>query len=120
MILPATLSGASSGTVTVLQPVSSSPDNKQILIDGNLIDAEKAYKENLKKDADNAGIIPRSFELCKMASDGSVSVIRRGVIAYAISGDKIYYSNGRHVLLADGDKTERIVFADHVTYITVC
>ena len=83
-------------------------DEKQIFIDGNLIDAEKALKENSGEE--NPGIIPKSFELCRL-SGGEIEVVKRGVIAYTFDPDgNVVYSNGNTIvrLYPDG-KEERLV-----------
>jgi hypothetical protein len=77
-------------------------------IDGNLIDAEKALKENSGEE--NPGIIPKSFELCRL-SGGEIEVVKRGVIAYTFDPDgNVVYSNGNTIvrLYPDG-KEERLV-----------
>lgn len=88
-----------------------------IYIDGNLIRADKEQKNNRKKGDKNPGIIPRSFELCRRAPDGTVSVLKKGVIAYRVSDEGIYLSNGSEILLLTEKGEEKICSLAHVTYI---
>ena len=83
-------------------------DEKQIFIDGNLIDAEKALKENSGEQ--NPGIIPKSFELCRL-SGGEIEVVMRGVIAFTFDPDgNVVYSNGNTIVRINTDgKEERLV-----------
>ena len=76
--------------------------------DGNLIDAEKALKENSGEE--NPGIIPKSFELCRL-SGGEIEVVKRGVIAYTFDPDgNVVYSNGNTIVRINPDgKEERLV-----------
>lgn len=83
-------------------------DERQIFIDGNLIDAEKSLKENAKEQ--NPGIIPKSFELCRMV-DGREEKVKSGVVSYTFDRDgNIVYSNGTYIirLYPDGSE-ERLV-----------
>lgn len=94
-------------------------DEKQVFIDGNLIDAEKALKENSGEE--NPGIIPKSFELCRLSS-GEIEVVKRGVIAYTFDPDgNVVYSNGNTIVRINADgKEERLVkdkSAEGVTFI---
>ena len=99
---------------------AKTPDEKKIFIDGNLIDAEKAYKESKRKGDPEPGIIPQSYQLCRLSEDGSISVIARGVIAYALSGDDLYYSNGKAIIKLSSDgKSEKVCSADKVTFISI-
>ena len=66
------------------------------------------------------GIIPQSYQLCRLSEDGSISVIARGVIAYALSGDDLYYSNGKAIIKLSSDgKSEKVCSADKVTFISI-
>ncbi len=97
-----------------------SRDEKQMFIDGNLINAEKELKENQRRGDKNPGIIPRSWELHRLDRNGNDSVIRCGVSAYRVdeeSGD-ILISNGSHILRIDKNgKEEKLLTAEGVSFI---
>ena len=95
-------------------------DSEKMFIDGNLINAEKELENNRKRGDENPGIIPRSWELHRLAPDGSDTLIRGGVTAYRVdeqSGD-ILISNGSGILRISPDgKEEKIISAEKVVYI---
>lgn len=97
-----------------------SRDEGKMFIDGNLINAERELKNNAKRGDKNPGIIPRSWELRRLAPNGEDSLVRAGVTAFRVdeaTGD-ILFSNGSAVLKLDKNgKEERIVKADKVTFI---
>ena len=77
------------------------------MIEGNLINAENEYKNNLRHKDANAGYAPRSWELIKRSPDGSEKVVRRGVIDYCLARDEeIVLTNGKYVLCIDKDGKE--------------
>ena len=82
-------------------------DEAKLIIDGNLINAEKELRENTAKGDKNPGIIPRSWELHRKTPDGRDTLIRRGVSAFHVTenGD-ILCSNGSAVLCIHPDGTE--------------
>ncbi len=92
-------------------------DQREIILDGNLINAEKAMKENAKDE--NPGTVPKSFKLCRMNESGERETVKCGVIAYTLSdsGD-IYCSNGKHLLkLTPDGREEMLLSEDNVTYL---
>ena len=95
-------------------------DEKSIYLDGNMINAEKELKRNKKQGYQNPGIIPRSFELCRISPNGDVTVLKKGVIAYTVTNDGIYYSNGSAILHLDHHGNETVITkASRVTMLSV-
>ncbi len=94
-------------------------DEGQMMIDGNLINAERELKENQRRGDKNPGIIPRSWELRRLDGSGTDTLIRAGVLAYRVDeSGKILISNGSHILRIDADgREERLLTADKVTFI---
>ena len=95
-------------------------DEKEMLIDGNLINAEKELRENQRKGEKNPGIIPGTWELRRRDLDGNDNLIKRGVAAFKVmeKSSEILVSNGSSVLCIHSDgKEERIISADGVTLI---
>lgn len=91
----------------------------QLMIDGNLINAERELKENARRGDKNPGIIPRSWELRRLDKDGNDTLIRSGVVAYKLCTDgSILISNGSHILRVDENgREEKLLAADKVTFI---
>lgn len=82
-----------------------SKSESQMMIDGNLIDAQEALKENQRSGEENPGIIPRSWELHRRLPDGKDELIRRGVLAYRVREDgTVAVSNGSALLLLTPDE----------------
>lgn len=95
-------------------------DEKSLYLDGNMINAEKELKNNRKKGDKHPGIIPRTYELCKLAPNGEITVLKRGVVAYTLAEDGIYYSNGSAVLHLDKNRNETLITkAERVTQLAV-
>lgn len=71
----------------------------QMFIDGNLFDAEKEIMANQKEGDKFPGAVSRAYELCRRAPNGKEEIIKKGVIAYAVSPNgEIICSNGTHLL----------------------
>lgn len=93
---------------------------KDLIIEGNLINAERELKANEREGDKNPGIIPRSWELRKLSPDGTDLLVKAGVLAYRInekSGD-ILVSNGSSILrIASDGKEEKLLTAEKVSFI---
>lgn len=82
---------------------------KDIFVEGNMVNADKILKENNSKGEKYPGIIPRSWELIKIENNKEV-VIKKGVLDYMICEDNsIIYSNGSHVLEINKDGKENLL-----------
>ena len=94
-------------------------DEGQLMIDGNLINAERELKENARRGDKNPGIIPRSWELRQLNKDGRDTLVRAGVAAYKLCADgSILISNGSNILVIDSDGTEhKLLTAEGVSLI---
>lgn len=93
---------------------------KDIIIEGNVIKAEKLAKESELKDDDLSGFMPLSRVLVKRSPDGSEEVIKKGVLDYTLCGKDILISDGRQILLLSSDgKESRITKAKFATSIVV-
>ena len=92
----------------------------EIFIEGNLINANKEYKNNLKHKDKFAGYAPRSWKLVRIDRNGNKTVLATSVIDYAISCDgSIVYTNGKHVLIIKDGKTEKIADTSMCTQVAV-
>lgn len=95
-------------------------DEKKMMIDGNLINAERELKENRKRKDENPGIIPHTWELRCLDRNGNDRLIRSGVAAYRVFEDvgDIIFSNGSAILRIDKNgREEKLVSVSNVTYI---
>ncbi len=72
-----------------------------LIIEGNLIRAEKVLEENRNRGEAFPGIIPGSWELARLnpGKDHPPETVAKGVLAYLLRPDgSILLSNGRHIL----------------------
>ena len=73
--------------------------DRELFFEGRLLEAEKNEKENTAKGEKNPGIFPLSRVLVRIAPDGTETVLKRGVMDYAVLSDgSIVCSNGRSLL----------------------
>lgn len=83
---------------------------KELFINGNLVNAEQTLKENSRSGEKHPGIIPRSWQLVCRDTDGKESVIRSGVMDYTLCTDgSIVCSNGKSVILIKTDGSEELL-----------
>lgn len=91
-------------------PAKSDPDEKQVFINGNLINADKALKENQKRGEKFPGIAPGDWELIKLDSAGKTHTLKRGVIDYDLTSEgDIIYSNGNSLIKLSIDGQEEVI-----------
>ena len=82
---------------------------REVFIEDNLINAEKTFKENSLAGEKYPGIAPKNWELVSLGTDGSVEVIKRGVLNYTFdSNGLLIYSNGKYILRQQPDGDEII------------
>lgn len=93
---------------------------EDIFIEGNLINAEKALKENIRQGERYPGIAPKSWELVLIGENGHVEVIKKGVLDYTFAGEDLLFSNGKYLIrrLVTGEE-EVICQAKVATSITM-
>ena len=95
-------------------------DEKEIFIDGNLINAEQELKANKRKGDKIPGIIPHSWELRRLDANGNDTLVRSGVAAFFVDENEgnILVSNGSGVLCINSEgKEEKICSVGKITYI---
>ena len=94
---------------------------RDLIIEGNLINAQRALEENQSQGEAYPGIIPPSWELVRLAPGGeNPEVVQKGVLAYALAPGGYVFSNGRHILRATGTgKPELLAEEGVVTMLTV-
>ena len=95
---------------------------KDLFIDGNVVNAQQILKENQRRGEKYPGIIPHSWELIRLDENGNQSCLKKGVMDYAIckNGD-IVYSNGNAVIRLYADGGEKLIekcrMADNLTEV---
>lgn len=78
-------------------------------IEGNLLKVQQ-NREKSQKDGDKfIGTIPKTWELIKYTADGNMSVLKKGVMAFAIDGENIIYSNGQYLIQQQADGSEQML-----------
>lgn len=91
-------------------PAKPGPDEKQVFRNGNLINADKALKENQKRGEKFPGIAPGDWELIKLDSAGKTHTLKRGVIDYDLTSEgDIIYSSGNNLIKLSIDGQEEII-----------
>lgn len=90
---------------------------KDIIIEGNIINAEKLGKA---EDDDMSGVMPLSRVLMKIDANGSGSVIKKGVLDYTVCADgSLLVSNGRHITRIAGERETHVAKANLAMNLTV-
>ena len=95
------------------------PDLKQMMVWGNLIDADRAVRENRLGDADAPSLVPASWQLVRQSAGGK-KVLARGVLSFDIARDgAILYSNGSAVHRTEpaGDTAERVLVGSMIEQV---
>ncbi len=91
-------------------------DERQLFIDGNMIDAERELKAN--RNDPNPGVIPKSWELRRRQPDGRDELICGGVRCYTLEEDGcVVYSNGKHIIKLTEGGAKRLADGEGVTLI---
>lgn len=82
---------------------------EELFVEGNLIKSQTNLEKNKQAGDKFAGTIPRSWELVKVSPTGEMTTLKKGVMSYAIDGDDIIISNGKHLLRLDKDLQETVI-----------
>jgi hypothetical protein len=80
---------------------------RDMFIDGNMVNVERAEKENQSRGEKYPGIIPKSWQLIKISSFGEETVIKSGVLDFSVTDSGSFIiSNGNHIteLLPSGEE----------------
>src|SRR6185503_5267171 len=83
-------------------PKREGADIKQMMVWGNLIDAEQAARESAGRGDDTPDLVPSSWQLVRRTADGAVQVLASGVLSFDVADDgAVVYTNGSAVYLID-------------------
>jgi hypothetical protein len=99
-------------TLTAGGPPKEAADLRQLIIWGNLVDAEKAARAAARGD-DSAALVPPSWELMRHRTGADPEVLRRAVLSFDLcDDDSLVYANGSKVCHLGKDGTEKKIFTD--------
>ncbi|HEY1207465.1 MAG: hypothetical protein ABSH46_23080 [Bryobacteraceae bacterium] len=96
------------------------PDLKQMMIWGNLIDAERAAREDRLGDPDAPSLVPSSWQLVRRSPDGATQVLAKSVLSFDLGADgAIVYSNGSaiHRIGPGGGSSERMAVGSMIEQV---
>lgn len=89
---------------------SKNKDPKEIFLNGNMINAEQALKENRAKGDAFPGIAPRSWELTRRENDGRLTCLKKGVLDFDLTENgEIVFSNGKYLIRMDSTGKEQSI-----------
>jgi hypothetical protein len=99
--------------------VSRTPDLKQMMIWGNLVDVDQARRENSGGESDAPSLVPSSWQLVRESAAGK-EVVAKGVLSFDLAGDgSVVYSNGSavHRIRPNGSGRERILVGSMIEQV---
>ncbi|KGF73370.1 hypothetical protein DO97_19905 [Neosynechococcus sphagnicola sy1] len=96
-------------------------DVKQMMVWGNLIDAEQAARRNRFGEADAPALVPRSWQLVRQRPAQQPEVLSEGVLAFDLAADgTLVYANGSAVYcLPPSGVAERLVVDHLIEQVTI-
>jgi len=84
-------------------PRREGADLRQMMVWGNLIDADEAVKAKYRDTGEVPGLVPATWQLVR-ESEGKQEVLAKGVLSYALcSGGAIVYTNGNAIYRREVD-----------------
>jgi len=96
------------------------PDLKQMMVWGNLIDADRAASEDRSGDPDAPSMVPSSWQLVRRLANGTTDVVAKSVLSFDIAADgSLIYSNGSaiHRIAPGGGRAERILVGSMIEQV---
>lgn len=86
-------------------------DQRQMIIDGNIINAEKNLKDAESRGEKYPGIMPRDRVLLHVSAEGEEKVIGYGVLDYLpLSDGGLVFSNGNHIIIKNSSGEQTAAF----------
>jgi len=95
-------------------------DLQQILLQGRMIDAEKALRTHRGRDG-APSLVPDDWELVRRSTSGDEQVLARGVASFDVTDSgEVLYSNGFSLFVLGVGDTARLVRAEEVVgFVTI-
>ncbi len=86
---------------------------RELFIEGNLIEADRYLKENEQRGESYPGIVSKEWRLVRLLNNGNYETIKQGVIDYALlpSGGFVY-TNGKYVIACDAAGKATVLLKD--------
>ena len=102
-------------------PQLQGPDPKEVWVQGQLVDAEKAARESLRAGDEVPARVPQTWELQRRRGREEPVTLARAVATYDVAPDgTVYYSTGRVIhRLEDGGRSTRVAAAELVRDLVV-
>lgn len=82
---------------------------EELFVEGNLIKAHQTLEKNKKAGEKYHGVIPETWNLMKLTPSGELIPVKKGVMSFALKGDRILYSNGQHLVELDAEGNETLL-----------
>lgn len=97
------------------------PDLRRMMVWGNVIDADRAARENREGDPDAPALVPSTWQLVRQSAAGK-QVLAKGVLSFDVAPDgSILYSNGSavHRLDPGAAHPERLLVGTMIEQVAV-
>ena len=99
---------------TASGPKTEGPDQRTLLLQGKIIDAEKAMREGTKEEGITS-LVPSSWQLIKRDSAGNETVLAKAIVSFDIDADgNVVYSNGNAIYRIDGSGQPELILKANV------
>jgi hypothetical protein len=94
-------------------PKREGADIRQMMIWGNLIDAEQAARDSAGRGDDTPALVPSSWQLLRRGQDGKTETLASGVLSFDVAEDgSVVYTNGSGIYVLGADGARRRLCAD--------
>jgi hypothetical protein len=99
-------------------PRREGADIRQMMIWGNLVDAEQAAREAAARGEESPGLVPASWELVRHGA--APEVLARSVLSFDVGGDgAVVFSNGSAVFLLEASGPHRLVADSTIEQVVI-
>jgi hypothetical protein len=68
-------------------PKREGADIRQMMVWGNLIDAEQSARDAVKDPGEPPSVVPRTWELVARRTDGTLDTLAKGVVSFDVCAD---------------------------------
>ncbi len=104
--------------MTAAGPKREGPDEKWMMLMGNVIDIEQARLESLQAGDETPALVPQDWELVRQPTDGEPEVVANAVLAFDLCPDgSLLYTNGRAIFHQSGSEVVKLAEAEQVTAV---